>query len=118
MQESLPMWFFSSCKRQSAQPARRPLSYRPLIEVLEDRCVPSSAGYLDTTFGAPNGYVVTNPNPAPTYSNYRQSAGNAVVVQPDGKIVVAGAAPDTRGNGSLALLRYNPDGTLDGTFGS
>ncbi len=43
--------------------------------------------------------------------------GNVVVVQPDGKTVVAGRSF----NGSrydLAIVRYNLDGTLDATFGS
>jgi uncharacterized delta-60 repeat protein len=39
-------------------------------------------------------------------------------VQTDGKIVVAGRAGSWRySNGSFALARYNPDGTLDVTFG-
>src|SRR5262249_20359310 len=85
------------------------------LEALEDRSVPSTAGFLDPSFGAPNGYVLTNPNPS---SSLRQSAGFGTVVQPDGKIVVAGSAPNSKGHTSLPLLRYNPDGTLDSTFGS
>jgi uncharacterized delta-60 repeat protein len=73
--------------------------------------VPSTAGFLDTSFGAPNGYVVTT-------IHSRQSAGNALAVQTDGKIVVAGGASDAHGTNALAVLRYNPDGTLDSTFGS
>jgi uncharacterized delta-60 repeat protein len=38
--------------------------------------------------------------------------GQAVTVGADGKIVVAGTS-----NQNLAVLRYNPDGGLDGTFG-
>jgi uncharacterized delta-60 repeat protein len=41
---------------------------------------------------------------------------NAVAVQPDGKIVVAGFAQKNGVNGDFALVRYNPDGTLDKTF--
>jgi uncharacterized delta-60 repeat protein len=105
------MWFFTPRQRRSAAPARRPLSHRPRLEMLEDRCVPSTAGFLDTSFGAPNGYVVTT-------VNSRQSGGNAIAVQSDGKTVVAGRAADARGNSSLALLRYNSDGSLDSTFGN
>jgi uncharacterized delta-60 repeat protein len=36
---------------------------------------------------------------------------NAVLVQPDGKIVVAGA-----GNGDIAVTRLNPDGSFDTSF--
>ena len=42
----------------------------------------------------------------------------AVAVQPDGKIVVAGLAAKVIGTSSdFALVRYNPDGTLDQSFG-
>ena len=39
---------------------------------------------------------------------------SAIAVQPDGKIIVAGGA---NGSAEFALARYNPDGTLDTTFG-
>jgi uncharacterized delta-60 repeat protein len=42
---------------------------------------------------------------------------NAAALQPDGKIVVAGGA-GSLATGNLALARYNPDGTLDTTFGT
>jgi uncharacterized delta-60 repeat protein len=42
---------------------------------------------------------------------------NAVAVQPDGKIVVAGFATHATGiDSDFALARYNPDGTLDTSF--
>lgn len=43
-------------------------------------------------------------------------AANAVVTQPDGKIVVAGSAR-IGGDDDFALVRYNPDGNLDPSFG-
>jgi uncharacterized delta-60 repeat protein len=47
------------------------------------------------------------------------AGANAVAVQPDGKIVVAGFALDATGiNGDLALARLDPDGTLDPGFGT
>src|SRR5215471_13062880 len=52
---------------------------------------------------------------------YTDFGGNdealAVAIQPDGKIVAAGA---TRGGGTaeFALARYNADGSLDSSFGS
>jgi uncharacterized delta-60 repeat protein len=106
------MWFFSPRNNRFTRPARRPGSPRPRLEVLEDRCVPSTTGYLDTTFGTPNGYVLSNPNPSSS------SVGNSVAVQPDGKIVVVGDAANSRGYDSLAVFRYNPDGTPDNSFGS
>jgi uncharacterized delta-60 repeat protein len=65
-------------------------------------------GSLDGSFGT-GGKVLT-----PMTSGV--AAGTDAVRQPDGRIVVLG----TTGSSSepiLALARYNPDGTLDGTFG-
>ncbi|MFN2509038.1 MAG: delta-60 repeat domain-containing protein [Chthoniobacterales bacterium] len=59
-------------------------------------------GTLDTTFGV-DGKVTTDfPG--------RAAAISALVVQPDGKIVVAGT--------DFILARYNPDGSLDSSFGN
>ncbi len=66
-------------------------------------------GSLDTTFAAGNGKI----------GNLAIGTGNdnanAVAVQPDGKIVLAGYC----GNGSnndFCVARLNPDGTLDASF--
>lgn len=68
-------------------------------------------GTLDTTFGV-NGKVTTDfPGLA--------AVASAVVVQPDGKILVAGGAfPLFTFAGDFKLVRYNPNGSLDTTFGS
>lgn len=42
---------------------------------------------------------------------------NAVVVQPDGKIVAVGSASDET-NSNFAIVRYNTNGTLDASFGT
>ncbi|MFZ5538249.1 MAG: WD40 repeat domain-containing protein [Pseudomonadota bacterium] len=66
-------------------------------------------GTLDTTFGS--GGKVT------TAIGAGEDRANALVLAPDGKIVVAGYSY----NGTkydFALVRYNTDGTLDPTFGS
>jgi uncharacterized delta-60 repeat protein len=47
----------------------------------------------------------------------RDDGANAVAVQPDGKIIVAGFATTSPANFDFALVRYNPDGTLDHSFG-
>ena len=47
----------------------------------------------------------------------RGDVANAVAVQPDGKIVAAGEAETAPGAFDFALVRYNPDGTLDTSFG-
>jgi uncharacterized delta-60 repeat protein len=50
------------------------------------------------------------------------SDGNAyctgVAIQPDGKILLGGAAVSPRGTGDFALLRMNPDGIADTSFGT
>ncbi|MFL6500757.1 MAG: delta-60 repeat domain-containing protein [Candidatus Udaeobacter sp.] len=69
-------------------------------------------GTLDTTFGN-QGVVVTNFGDS-------TAAGNALVFQPDGKIVVAGvsgAGPYSELN-DFALARYNSNGSLDQIFGN
>jgi uncharacterized delta-60 repeat protein len=45
------------------------------------------------------------------------AGANAVALQPDGKIVLAGQET-SGGRGQFALARFEPDGTLDVTFGS
>lgn len=62
-------------------------------------------GSLDMTFGA-GGRVTTD------FSGFVGDASD-VVIQPDGKIVAGGTA-----NAHFALARYNPDGSLDSSFGS
>ena len=68
-------------------------------------------GSLDATFGA-GGRVHTD------FPTGKGGLGNALVIQTDGKIVVAGSASDPSGsfNSVFALIRYNSDGTLDPTF--
>ena len=76
----------------------------------------NSNGSPDTTFGS-GGEVTTSITPAP-YS----IAG--VVVQPDGKIVIAGGnagltnASSSKKGGALELVRYTSNGSLDTSFGS
>ena len=71
----------------------------------------SADGTLDTTFGA-GGRVRTDfPGLA--------AVPSAVVIQADGKIVVAGGAfPLFTFLGNFELVRYNPNGSLDRSFGS
>jgi uncharacterized delta-60 repeat protein len=68
----------------------------------------SPNGTLDTTFGT-GGLVTTD-------FNGRDDVAFAVALQSDGKIVAAGQAQSSYGQ-AFALARYNPDGTLDATFG-
>jgi uncharacterized delta-60 repeat protein len=66
-------------------------------------------GTLDTSFSG-DGTEVTDFGKADSASR--------VVLQQDGKIVVAGSSVDPSGNGAddFALARYNADGTLDASF--
>ena len=67
----------------------------------------NSDGSLDTTFGT-GGKVTT-----PIGSSY--DFANSVVLQSDGKIVVAGSSSNGS-NYDFAIVRYNTDGSLDTTF--
>ncbi|MDW8425921.1 MAG: delta-60 repeat domain-containing protein [Meiothermus sp.] len=68
-------------------------------------------GELDASFGT-GGKVTTNI----FGSSFDQA--HALILQPDGKLVAAGTSENTAGNSDFALVRYNPDGTLDPSFGS
>src|SRR5690348_2106912 len=63
----------------------------------------SQAGVLDTTFGQ-SGQARVGP----------MSVTGGIVLQPDGKILVAGAGQ----NSTSFLFRLNPDGSLDNSFGN
>ncbi len=71
-------------------------------------------GTLDTSFGTA-GKVTTAVGPGT-----RRDRAHDVAVLADGKILVAGFADMGPGAGvrNFMLARYNPDGTLDGSFGS
>jgi uncharacterized delta-60 repeat protein len=65
-------------------------------------------GTLDTSFGV-DGKVTTD------ISGFRDEA-NALVLQPDGKLVAAGRC-GVFPNDAFCLARYNDDGSLDTSFG-
>ena len=69
----------------------------------------SAAGALDPSFGT-GGTVTTAIGSF--YDHVR-----ALLVQPDGKILAAGGSYDGS-EYEVALVRYNPDGSLDSSFGS
>jgi len=69
-----------------------------------------------TTFNAPNGYVTTNFDAIPT--NNSSCICRAIVLQADGKIVMAGDYDDIAiSQKKVAVCRYNSNGTLDLSFG-
>ena len=78
-------------------------------------------GTLDTSFGT-NGFVVTRFPIANQPSDVHEGgAFNGVVIQPDGKIIAAGGSQSNWCCGGFysdpVLARYNPDGSLDASFG-
>ncbi|MFN3564716.1 MAG: hypothetical protein ACK4V1_01855 [Burkholderiaceae bacterium] len=83
----------------------------------------AARGDLDPTFGS-GGKVSTSFVTASDLTTDSADRGHALALAPDGKIVVAGtttAGGIFRGFGSsnqnFALARYNPDGSLDTSFG-
>jgi uncharacterized delta-60 repeat protein len=78
------------------------------VAPLEERALLAAVGGLDPTFGA-GGTVRTALGGAAS-----AEVAAAVAVQADGKVVVAATLEDR----ALAVLRYNPNGTPDLTFGA
>ena len=70
-------------------------------------------GVLDSTFGTGGKLDINGAAAASGNSDAR-----AVLVQPDGKLLVAGTAVGAGGNGDLLVMRLNADGTPDAGFGS
>jgi uncharacterized delta-60 repeat protein len=68
-------------------------------------------GAPDTEFGNPTGIVLD------VFGDGKETFGNALVIQPDGKLLVAGSATDN-GSTKLMLARYNANGSPDTGFGS
>ncbi len=78
--------------------------------------ISAAPGDLDPTFGN-GGIVITNGHNANGNGNNLYAA-YAMAIQPDGKIVVVGEGftnPDD--SWDFAVVRYNPDGSLDNSFG-
>jgi uncharacterized delta-60 repeat protein len=70
----------------------------------------NSDGTLDPTFDG-DGKTTS------AFPPYVEAAASSVVVQADGKIVVGGTVTSSDGTPDFALARYDPDGTLDASFG-
>jgi uncharacterized delta-60 repeat protein len=75
----------------------------------------SADGEADPAFGGDG--VVTTKVPRPAKAQDASLTG--LVVQPDGKVLVSGSVSlENPNDGRAVLARYNPDGTLDSSFGS
>src|SRR6266511_3863197 len=95
--------FAVTAKGQAACPALQP------APTSDSKCYDFASGCFDTTFGG-NGFVTTD---LPTSGE----GANAVVIQPDGKIVVAAQANSASTGYDFVVLRFNADGSLDTSFG-
>ena len=71
----------------------------------------NAAGAPDASFGK-DGNVTTS------IQTYSYAIANDVVLRPDGKIVVMGSVGDGGRGGKFGIVRYNPDGSLDTSFGT
>src|SRR5262249_42495482 len=99
-----------------SQPSRRSRWLRAAIQALiwsaglaalAGRAM-AAPGQLDPSFGT-SGLVLTNFG--------RSEAANGIAIQRDGKVVVAGVSDAGTDGADFAVARYNPDGSLDTTFG-
>jgi uncharacterized delta-60 repeat protein len=73
--------------------------------------VGSAAAAPDPSFGQGGGIM--------TFLSTEGSSANALVLQPDGKLVAVGTVtPPQGGPEQFALVRYLPDGSVDSSFGS
>jgi uncharacterized delta-60 repeat protein len=71
-------------------------------------------GILDDSFGAPNGYIL---QPVSTGSN--SDIGYSLAIDKNGKILLGGYCWDTTiSKYAFCIARFNPDGSLDTTFGT
>ncbi|WP_169973882.1 FG-GAP-like repeat-containing protein [Tautonia rosea] len=71
-------------------------------------------GQIDLQFGIA-GRIVVGFNRSPIVTE-QDDIARAVVVQPDGKILVVGSVDDLGDENDFGLVRLNPDGALDSTF--
>ena len=76
----------------------------------QDLAPQAADGNLDPTFG--NGGKVT------TDFSGRADFADGIAIQSDGKILLAGGRDAPGSARSFALARYNPDGSLDTSYGS
>src|SRR4051812_10437991 len=89
---------------------RRNFLFCGLVPLLMSLAAPllAAPGFLDRSFGTGFGYVRYGESTAAV-----PDQGMGVAVQPDGKIIVAGASGLETG---AVVLRYNANGTLGDAF--
>jgi uncharacterized delta-60 repeat protein len=77
----------------------------------------SSTGILDTSFGSPNGYIITIPSSFGLYANCEGKSIKIDTTISPNKIVVTGNVY-TGSNNNIGLSRYELNGVVDTSFGS
>lgn len=92
--------------RASIRSTQAALSILVLLPLLAPPPTRAHSGDLDPTFGV-GGKVLVH------FTQYVGERGHGVLIQSDGKILLGGES-----NFGDAVARFNPNGTLDGTFGS
>src|SRR5438093_876118 len=82
-----------------------------MVLIMTGQIARAADGDLDPTFGN-EGKVLTD-------FDHSTDIADAVAIQADGKLVVVGTTyrDNDFSNEDFAVARYNPDGTLDKTFG-
>jgi uncharacterized delta-60 repeat protein len=90
--------FFSLFTPKGRIERARNATYRPRVEVLEERCCLS-----------PGSLEWSDPGSVSAYAG---------LLQPNGDIVAIGGSSKHNGQGVFGLARYTPGGSLDATFGS
>jgi uncharacterized delta-60 repeat protein len=93
-------------------PRRTPSSYGYWVVCF------NHSGYLDPSFDAVNEDAVDFVD-LPASPEFAGTTARGVAVQPDGQVVLGGINIDERGplQNDVNLVRLNPDGTLDESFG-
>lgn len=82
-------------------------------QIVLTRMLPDGA--LDPTFGNGGKTTYQHSNPGNPVNN---AYGNALALQPDGKILVAGSVYAASSDFDVLLLRYLPNGAPDASFGT
>ncbi|UQA95610.1 NHL repeat-containing protein [Streptomyces halobius] len=109
-------WLFKGCSAPRARTAAICALVLGVMVAFAPTAV-AAPGDLDTRFSS-DGKTTTDFSGTPA----QPDIANDVAVQPDGKIIAAGRGglnlPVVGGTAQFALARYNPDGSLDATFGN
>ncbi len=97
---------------RSSTSRRKPIA-RLAMECLEVREL-MTAGYFDTTFNQTGKEAISFASANP----HASAVAEAVAIQANGKIVIAGEVSPAASSGDIGVMRLNANGTLDSSFGT